>query len=374
MSKILVYGAGYQARLVVVQRQLQNERIDAIIVTDPSQNPTDLAGVPVYPVDDFISVRDEVTVLIGVTERFIPEIMEILERKGFSKIELPCVKLMEKKYFPNVSDQDFLAAWYFVRTGEILDWNHLVTYNEKLQWIKLHTDMHMTELADKVRVRSWIQHIIGEQYLIPIYGVWNSIQEIDFSILPDSFVLKCNHGSGYNYIVKDKDRVDYQKLEDLFGRWMATDYSDEAGMELQYKNIERHVYAEEYLGNDSELLDYKFFVFHGMVRIIQVDINRFSNHERALFTPDWQPLSEGIQYPIGDSNKIAKPMMLDRMIGIAETLGKEFVHVRVDLYFIHEKIYFGEMTFTHGSGIETFSSKEFAEQMGGWIRLPEDKE
>ena len=201
--------------------------------------------------------------------------------------------------------------------------------------------------------------------------MWEKFEDIDFDTLPDSFVLKCNHGSGWNYIVENKNTVDKICLCRVFDDWIRTDYSDIEGLEMQYRGIYPRIIAERYLvpENGSDLVDYKFFVFNGTVKIIELDINRSINHQRNLYSVDWDLLPYRINYDNCKTNHISKPAQLDEMLQIAIRLAEGFKHVRVDLYIWKEKIYFGELTFSHGGGIECFDDEDFATRMGEWIEI-----
>ena len=249
-----------------------------------------------------------------------------------------------------------LARWYKGKMGYDLDIDNPRTFNEKIQWIKLHgVTPHMTLLADKYKVREWIAETIGEEYLIPLIGVYDRFEDIDFDTLPNQFVMKCNHGSGMNEVVTDKSSINEYWLGKRFARWLNINYAFVGGSyELQYKDITPRIIVEKYLtGKESgDLMDYKVHCFGGEPRFIQVIGNRdYHNHtgKQAVYDFNWkrQNWSFG-NYPTYKSN-IKAPKLLNECYQIAKKLCKGFAYVRVDLYLL-DQIYFGELTFTPHSG------------------------
>lgn len=372
--KKFVFGAGHDARSVVADALLtKKKRYEGAIVSSMIGNPDMLYSMRVYSVEEAVyKYGNEIEVVLGVSDKYRGEARRILLDYGITHIiEIDC-SLLGYSSYPNVTMPEYLQIWFFAVTGRKLDWDNLKYYDEKIQWLKIFDcTERKRELADKYLVRNFIRENIGDKYLVPIYGKWNHFEDIEFNKLPNSFVLKCNHGSGWNEIVYDKKKINMEELKDKFTYWLSCDYADTPGLELQYKGITPLIIAEKLLEDESgDVRDYKFFVFDGKVELIQVDICRDSNHRRNIYTPDWKYLPVSIHYPTASDVIIERPVVLEEMIDIAENLGKEFIHVRVDLYLVNEEIYFGEMTFTHGNGIEEFDSKELELKMGNWIKLP----
>lgn len=255
--------------------------------------------------------------------------------------------------------------------GHNLNWSNLQTYTEKMQWEKIYDNNPMkTILADKYLVREWVEEKIGNDYLIPLIGVWDSFEKIDFSVLPSQFVLKTNHGTGTNLIVKDKDKLNIKRAQRLFDDWMKTDYAFTNSIQLHYKGIPRKIIAEKYLETElRELQDYKFLCFDGKPYFCWVDLGRFAKHTRTVFNMKWelQPWTQA-NYGIADFD-IPKPKNFDKMVEIATILSKDFSHVRVDLYNVYGKIYFGEMTFTNGSGLDPIVPEEYDYVLGQLWRI-----
>lgn len=278
--------------------------------------------------------------------------------------------LPEEKY------NDLIEKEYLKVFGNILDWNNLRTYTEKMQWEKIYDKNPIkTTLTDKYAVREWVEGKIGKDYLIPLIGVWDSFDNIDFDLLPKQFVLKTNHGTGTNLIVKDKYKINMRRAKHMFDDWMKTNYAFTNSLQLHYRDIKRKIIAEKYLEtNLGELQDYKFLCFDGKPCFCWVDLGRYSKHTRTVFDMNWK-LQPWTQASYGIANyDIPMPKNFDMMIDIANILSKGFSHVRVDLYNIDGKIYFGEMTFTNGSGLDPIIPKEYDKVLGDYWKLPKNKD
>ncbi len=271
--------------------------------------------------------------------------------------------------------ENFLIKIYGSKTGKKLNFRELYTFNEKMQWLKLYDNIALkTTLTDKYLVRAWIKEKIGERYLIPLLGVWRTFEEIDIDKLPKSFVLKANHGSGWNVIIKNKEKEDWTKVREKFNEWINLNFAFMVGFEMQYFNIEPRIIAEEYIENgNNNLFDYKIHCFGGKPEYIHVIGDRnFETHcaKEAFYNREWvlQPFITGA-YSRYDSIK-EKPVHLEEMLQIAEKLSEGFIYVRVDLYELDdEKIKFGEMTFTPYSGFYEWEPSETDKVLGEKIKL-----
>ncbi len=281
----------------------------------------------------------------------------------------------QQKVFENADAKDYprlIKDLYKIRTGKVLDLDNPETFNEKIQWLKIYDLSPLkTRLADKYLVREWIKEKIGEEYLVPILGVWDSFDEIDFDSLPNSFFLKCNHGYSFNYAVKDKSTLDIEEAGRSFNKWMDCNFAF-SSLELQYRNIPRKIIAEKYIEqNDGTLYDYKFHVFNGEPKIVEVITDRdlISHKARQCFMSiDWTPRNL-LDYSYEEYDIIPpRPVNLNKMIEIAAVLGKGFKYVRVDLYNLDGVIKFGEMTFTPTSGYAEGDEREQYE-VGSWIDI-----
>lgn len=299
---------------------------------------------------------------------------------------LPCLKLLDHLFHQEKAEQykyDLLSRadpaeyprlaekLYRLYTMETLHLDCPRSFNEKIQWIKLYdADPLKTRLADKYLVREWVEDKIGQEYLIPLLGVWGKFEDIDFDSLPNTFILKCNHGSGFVLPVEDKEKLDISAAKALFDKWMGINFAFNS-LELQYRDIPRKIIAEEYISQDSNLMDYKIHVFRGTPRIIQVigDRNLEKHTAKECFlTPKWTP-GELMYHTYDSYEEIpSRPSNVEKMMEIAATLGKDFQYVRVDLYNLDGQILFGEMTFTPASGYGRWTGSE-KYLVGSWICL-----
>lgn len=270
-----------------------------------------------------------------------------------------------------VDDETHIRRQYKLRTGETLNLENPIYYNEKIQWMKInYHDLILNELVDKYSVRNFVKERIGKEYLIPIYGIYDSIDEVDFDSLPNQFVMKLTNGSSFNYICTNKTAKEVKKIKARFKKWIKIDFYA-LGREWAYKDVKNRIICEKYLTDDSEteLKDYKFFCFNGEPKVIQVDYCRFTNHKRNLYTLNWDYMNESIEYETDPDANLDKPEKLEDMVRCAKELSKGFPHIRVDFYHINGQIYFGELTFYHGAGYLSYKPKKFEKQMGDWLDL-----
>ena len=364
-KKIAIYGAGKFARMSLAQMVSAKREVDSFIVTDMAGNSDALFGIPVKPVSEILHEKDAFQIVIGVSGAFYDEVLEILDRYGFRDVVFPWLRPMNYKDYQWMNHKDYIDLWYFVQTGSEIDWSNLRTFREKMQWFKLYgiTD-EIRMLSNKLLVRDWVKKKIGEQYLTLLYGVWDSYDEIDFGMLPERYVLKCNHGCGFNYISYG-DNTPTVQTKKMFDKWMSADYSYSWGLELQYNGIARKIYAEEYLENKGkDLYDYKFWCFDGKVEFIMFLSSRGTGLKMNNYDKEWNLLPFTYDYQNTD-NSIPKPDKLDEMIEIAEVLAEGFSHVRVDLYLLNNgEIKFGEMTFTSAGGAMRFYPEEYDRLLG----------
>ena len=281
--------------------------------------------------------------------------------------------LLMKLFARQISDERFIRWKYRLKMHQSLHLDPPKTFNEKLQWLKLH-DQHpeYSQFVDKYEVKKYVAQIIGEQHIIPTLALFNSVEEIDFAKLPLQFVLKCTHNSGGVIICKDKTTFDKEAARKLVFRWMKTNPYWET-REYPYKNVKPRIIIEKYMEDESgyELKDYKFFCFNGKALYVQIDFGRFTEHKRNIYSRDWTPLNFSIEYPSDYNHSFDKPQNYEEMLDIAESLSANLCHARIDLYNVNGSIFFGEITFFHGSGLETFTPETWNQTFGDKIILPE---
>jgi len=271
-----------------------------------------------------------------------------------------------------ISDNVFLKLQYRLTTSMRLRLVNPVYFNEKIQWLKLHDRKpDYTQLADKYNVRKYISETIGEKYLFPLLGVFDSFEDISFDKLPNQFVIKCTHDSGSIVICQDKDKFNIDMANRIINKSLKHNYYYH-GREWVYKNIIPRIIIEKYMIDESatELKDYKIFCFNGHPKIIQVDFNRFTNHKRNFYSLDWEFLSLELRYPAHREIIIEKPVNLSLMLQLAGKLSQGFPFLRVDFYSINQNIYFGELTFYPENGMGKFNTCEWDLLLGSWIELP----
>ena len=272
-----------------------------------------------------------------------------------------------------IPERFYIKLIYRLNMGTWPDLKHPTTFNEKLQWLKLYDRRsEYTMMVDKVEVKKYVAGIIGEEYVIPTLGVWDNPDDIDFNSLPEQFVLKCNHNSGLGMcICKDKNKLDIEKVKKELRRGLRQNYY-KYWREWPYKNVPRKILAEKYMVDESgyELKDYKIFCFNGEPHIIEVDYDRFVDHMRNVYDKEWNFIKMEIEFPNNPQHIIPKPEKLCEMLELAKKLSAGIPHVRVDFYNINNKIYFGELTFFHGSGMEEFNPSCWNEKLGHLIKLP----
>lgn len=273
-----------------------------------------------------------------------------------------------------VSDALYLKVYYRLMMREKLDLHNPKTFNQKTQWLKLHNKKERyTKMVDKYGVREIIKKEIGEEYLIPLLGVWNEFDDIDFSKLPDEFVLKTTHDSESLIICKDKSKLDIDSARKKFNKSLHSNYYYR-GREYPYKNVPPRIICEEYMVDESgkELKDYKFFCFDGEPKFFFVGSNRFSGLKLAYYDMNLNrlPFNTG-KYGKPDET-VTKIESFDKMTEIARKLSEGIPFVRIDLYNITGKIYFGEFTFFHDGGISPFNPPEWDRKFGDLITLPNE--
>lgn len=229
-------------------------------------------------------------------------------------------------------------------------------------------------MVDKYRVREYIGKTIGEQYLIPLLGIWEDPEAIDFDALPEQFVLKCNHNSGLGMcICKDKPKLDVAKVKQALNQGLKQNYYI-SGREWPYKDVPRCILAEKYMADESgtELKDYKVMCFGGEPKLIQVHQGRFSQHVQDFYDTNWNWLdvTQGAPRSV---TPMARPSFLDEMLEQSKRLSDGIRQVRVDWYFVENQLYFGELTFFDASGFDAFEPDEWDKTLGDWIKLPAQK-
>ena len=274
-----------------------------------------------------------------------------------------------------VPDSLYLKVLYRVIMGRKLNLKNPKEYNEKLQWLKLNDRKpEYSTMVDKYEVRGYIEDLLGDKYLIPCLGIYDSVDDIDIDALPDRFVLKCTHDSGSVEICKDKSSFDIEGARHRLSQAMKRNYYA-TYREWPYKYVKPRIIAEGYLeGDGGDLKDYKVMCFNGEAKIIEVHENRFVEgkvHTQTFYDREWNivPLTQVETVTVDRPGE--RPRQLDEILRLSELIAKDMYHARIDWYIEGDKIYFGEITFFDGSGFESFSTPEMERMLGDMIKLPE---
>ena len=274
-------------------------------------------------------------------------------------------------------DEIYLNMLYKLKMGKKIDFKNPKTFNEKQQWMKAHYYNPLyTQLADKYAVREYIKEKIGEEYLIPLLGVYDKFDDIDFDKLPNQFVIKCNHDSGGLVICKDKAKLDKDKAKIRIESCLKRSYYLNS-REWVYRDIKPKIIIEQYMENENKngLIDYKFFCFDGKPEMLYVSegLEDHSTAKISFLTLDFQlaEFKRKDYRPFSDISQIIKPEHYDEMLKLAGQLAQGFPFIRVDLYEINDKIYFSEFTFFPCSGMMPFDPEKWDETFGSWYNLPE---
>lgn len=281
--------------------------------------------------------------------------------------------MVENLYFL-FSDRRYLELQYKYHMGLKLDLDNPKRFTEKLQWLKLYNhDPKHTIMVDKIKAKDYVSSLIGEEYIIPTIAVYNDISQINWSNLPNQFVMKCTHDSSDIVICKDKSTFDKDAASKKLAKGLKKSLYRRT-LEWPYKNVPRKIICEEYMVDESgyELKDYKWFCFDGVPKIMFVASDRQVKGEETKFdffdmNFNRLPIKNG--HP-NSSKEIKRPASFETMKIIASKLSAGIPHARIDLYDINGRVYFGEITFFHYSGMVSFEPGEWDYKIGSWLNLP----
>lgn len=274
-----------------------------------------------------------------------------------------------------LSDKSYLKFMYKFFFGKSLNLDNPKAYTEKCQWLKLYDRRPIyTQMVDKYEAKKFVADRIGDKYVIPCFGVWNTPEEIDYDSLPNQFVLKCNHDSGSVIVIKDKSKIDKEEVCKKLHASLSVDYSVGA-REWPYKNVKRRILAEQYIDSlgKPESVEYKVTCMDGEVKFITIcqGIAHSSYNVRTNdhYTPNWEKLDFYVNYkPSG--KQWERPAFTDELISLCEKLSKDTPYLRVDWYVVDGKLYFGEMTFYTWGGMCQFTPEEWDYKLGDMLKLP----
>lgn len=274
-------------------------------------------------------------------------------------------------------DRMFLKLAYAKQFGERLNLDNPVTFNEKLQWLKIYDRNPLyTTLVDKYAVKKYVANILGEQHVIPNIALYESVDEIEWDALPNRFVIKCTHDSGSTILCPDKNNFDLDAARVKLQRCLSNDFYS-INREWPYKNVPHRIIVEEFLSesvNKDTLNDFKFFCFNGRVEFYKIDFDRFTNHGANYYDRNGELLPLGEVYcPCNPDKNLVIPSTVGQMIAFAEQLASGIPFVRVDFYDVNDIVLFGEMTFFPMAGMGKFEPEEWDCRIGEMLKLPEKK-
>lgn len=284
------------------------------------------------------------------------------------------MNLFTRKLLQYLPDKLFIKIKFYHHFKRVPNLKNPQTYNEKLQWLKLNDRRpEYTKMVDKFEAKKFVSSIIGDEYVIPSYGVWDSFDDIDFKNLPNKFVLKTTHDCGGVVICKDKNSFDKVKAKEFLEKHMKYNYFYE-GREWPYKDVKPRILAEPYMENidTGDLKDYKVFAFNGVAKALYIASDRQSNNEETkfdFFDMDYNKLDIRNGHP-NSKYDYDKPIFLSEMKLISEKITKGYPHIRVDFYEVNGKLYVGELTLFHMSGFAPFEPNSWDYEFGRWIALP----
>lgn len=292
-------------------------------------------------------------------------------RKGLKHPSMVYDKIYHAVLIVLIKNDEKYVKWdYFLNMGRFPNLKNPKTYNEKLCWLKLNAkNSEYTKMVDKYEAKEYVRNIIGDNYIIPSYGVWDDYDDVDWESLPNQFVLKTTHDSGWVIICKDRKLFDVKATRKKVLESMRKNLYD-THREYPYKNLKPRIIIEKLMEEkgSNTLKDYKFFCFDGKVKMLFVATDRPQDTRFDFFDRNFNHLPFRQGHPLA-SRPIEKPKCFEEMILIAEKLSKGIPHVRVDLYNINGEIYFGELTFFHFGGTVPFKPKKWDYIIGEWLNL-----
>lgn len=296
--------------------------------------------------------------------------MNLLEKLGYYFLHPNNIRIAWLiKHSKNYSDEEYLIKLFKVKCGYKPNLENPQTFNEKLNWLKLHHhNPLLTILADKYAVKEYVKEKIGVEYVVPNYGVWGSFDEIDFDNLPSKFVLKATHDSGGATIVRDKKTLDVGEVRKKMEKQLSTGFYW-ASREWPYKDIPRRIIADELLNDHTgnELRDYKFWCFNGMPKYMYLTIKGKNIYEN-FYDMDFRPANINHGFP-RHQPEFEKPYGFETMKELAAKLSQGLPFVRIDFFLVDKIIYFGEFTFFDWGGTRPFESYEMDLELGKLIDL-----
>lgn len=371
-EKIYIWGCGKYGALQVDSLLNSGYMVEGFIDNDSGKvGKSILYGIYCLS-PNLLSINDNSICIISVNSSEVEKIYEQAVKMGFVSIYKSDFDALNE-YAYQMEDKKYLEILWRIKNGYDIDWENPITFNEKLQWLKLYDRKNeYTKMVDKYEAKKYVSRVIGEQYIIPTLGLWNNADEIDYNTLPNQFVLKCTHDSGGIVICKDKEKLDKEWARNKLNTNLKIDFYKEF-REWPYKNVKHRIIAESYLVDDEykELRDYKLYTFSGKVKCMLLVTNRQSEKMTFdYFDVKGKHLELVNYWHPNASNTPHLPHKYDEMIYLAELLSKDIPEVRVDFYEVNGNVYFGELTFFDMGGFLKISPDKWDAEWGALIELP----
>ena len=277
-----------------------------------------------------------------------------------------------KRLLAFIPDKTYIKIYYYMKFKKRLNLKTPRTFSEKIQWLKLNDRKPIySQFVDKYEVREYIKEKIGEEYLVPIYGIWENFDDIDFNMLPNQFVLKCTHDSGGIVICKDKENFNKIEAKKYIEKCLKNNFYYIA-REWPYKNVKPRIIAEKYLESDraNGIVDYKFMCFNQKMKCCFACFDRDEKGHVLIniYDEKWNKMPFNRKGE-GTNKILEKPMHYEKMIQLAEKLSYGIPFARIDFYEINNKIYFGEITLYPAGGFKKFEPEEYDKILGEWLKL-----
>lgn len=275
-------------------------------------------------------------------------------------------------FYNGWSDEKYLRYRYKQRVHKNLNLDNPSLFTEKLQWLKINDRNSLyTKMVDKFEAKSFIEDKVGKKYVIPTYGIYDKFDDIDFSSLPNSFILKCTHNSGGIVICKNKEELNIDEARKKINKCLQYNHYY-TSREWPYKNVKPRIIAEEFLTNDdnSEVVEYNFFCFNGVPKLVMCCLgDKRVKRYNDFYDMDFNKLDLKCEYSNSDII-LEKPKCFDELVNLSKKLSIGLPHLRVDLYVCNDKIYVGELTFFHWGGLCKFEPEDWDKTLGDWLELP----
>ncbi len=284
---------------------------------------------------------------------------------------MPLIDKLGPILLKSLSDEQYTSVEYIYILHRRPDLRNPRTLSEKIQWIKLHyRNRLLIQCTDKLLVRDYVRSVLSEEVLVPLLGIYDRPEDIPYDALPDQFILKTTHGSGWNIICRSKSTFNRQAAAVKLSKWLRSNFYD-YGREWAYKEIRPRIVCEALLLDDrgNFPLDHKMYCFHGEPRFVQVDYDRFTGHKRNLYDLDWHRIPCRFQYPNNEKASPSPPGVLKELLSAARKLSSPFPFMRVDLLVHDQRVWFGELTCYPERGMGRFFPPSYDLTFGDYLDL-----